>query len=502
MPGDTKNISRQQAARTKAQTQRVYISGLKGHHSLETGVVYHYRGHFIYTYPSATPIEPIPYSTRNGISLIGATRDRAPIHDPKATDLVAESDIAVLQRARIQEQEHQQQQEESRRRDTTLMVPQSFTPHGRAQFFACSAPGSRHVFVTGTPHTSRPVSPTHGLQVRGSLRPIASTSRLNQLLAEEGFRGANSLLRDVAERTTSRAPADLVENELVTNLPTEYIDPKDIAAFIETVSRPPSRPLPRTSRTWPTEDQTMNTHAYFPSGTNIQAPRPASRMQNQSVRAAYRSADHSLHLRALGHRGVIRPASSRMSSPSLLVADNVSDNSLSLCSRCQVEIPLQQSGVIDMPSLSTIQKSMDHNSTLPSLYWPLDKPLGARRPRNASMTPNQINNAARPHRQVHYMPKVEQIGKTNDPYAARSLSTTSSFGDMDVPADAISMRTSKCSIHGEGCDGVTTTNKNLTEQALEFTGFQETYPVIECADGRVMIDWQKMLGEEQARRKS
>lgn len=39
------------------KTVRVYISGLQGHHDLETGIAYHYRGHYIYAYPAANPIE-------------------------------------------------------------------------------------------------------------------------------------------------------------------------------------------------------------------------------------------------------------------------------------------------------------------------------------------------------------------------------------------------------------------------------------------------------------
>jgi hypothetical protein len=55
----------------------------------------------------------------------------------------------------------------------------------------------------------------------------------------------------------------------------------------------------------------------------------------------------------------------------------------------------------------------------------------------------------------------------------------------------------KCPIHGEDCDGETVENPHLTEQAMRGRGFVENdYPRFE-ANGRVMVDWNQLLKEEQ-----
>ena len=39
----------------RAKNMRVYVSGIIGQQSLETGVAYHYRGHYIYAFPAGNP---------------------------------------------------------------------------------------------------------------------------------------------------------------------------------------------------------------------------------------------------------------------------------------------------------------------------------------------------------------------------------------------------------------------------------------------------------------
>lgn len=80
---------------------------------------YHYRGHFIYAFPSATPIEPIPFSTRRGISFVGVAKHCAPTYDPSASDLVPESSISALERARVHEQENRKQAEDAEKQEQT-----------------------------------------------------------------------------------------------------------------------------------------------------------------------------------------------------------------------------------------------------------------------------------------------------------------------------------------------------------------------------------------------
>jgi hypothetical protein len=381
----------ERAARLKATKQRVFISGIEGSHTLEVGVAYHYRGHFIYAYPAGNPIEPIPFSTKKGINIVGLVQDRAPIFNSQEPHLKPESEIAALQRACLHEQEFQKEQKEAKKEETkktleeeakqeagakvsseeeietaaaqerpsaslplsrvpsftTLLVPSqvtsrygsqasldplpapahkasaslsnvprigtveapevpsasayagpgtSYTPHDRGHYLAYSAPGSRHTSVDNTPFVSRSVSPTHGLSVRGYghsalLRPNASTSRLNQLLAEGGFRHALSpLAEDRPSRRQSGSGA--LDEDMVANLSVAqgWIDPDDIDAFVKTVSRKPSRP----------------------------SSRPLSRMKSPGPISPDEEMDDGLFLPGLGHPDVIQSTSknpSRSHSP-------------------------------------------------------------------------------------------------------------------------------------------------------------------------------------------
>jgi hypothetical protein len=94
-----KHATNQQIALLKAQTQRCFISGIHGLQTLETGVAYHYRGHFIYS-PALNPIEPIPFSTRRGINIVGRVLDSAPRYDADAGDMVHEVSLGALEKSR------------------------------------------------------------------------------------------------------------------------------------------------------------------------------------------------------------------------------------------------------------------------------------------------------------------------------------------------------------------------------------------------------------------
>lgn len=116
MPGTTKAMQNARTAAFRAHHQRVYISGLKGEHSLETGVAYHYRGHFIYAYPAGNPIEPVPFSTKKGINIIGTTQESAPLYIANAPGLRDESEIRALDSSiRWHEWEREIVEEEARR---------------------------------------------------------------------------------------------------------------------------------------------------------------------------------------------------------------------------------------------------------------------------------------------------------------------------------------------------------------------------------------------------
>jgi hypothetical protein len=60
------------------------------------------------------------------------------------------------------------------------------------------------------------------------------------------------------------------------------------------------------------------------------------------------------------------------------------------------------------------------------------------------------------------------------------------------------VRTPKCSLHGEDCDGVSVAETWKTQHARDTSGFVEMYPVISGAEERVIVDWVKLFREEQA----
>jgi hypothetical protein len=82
--------------REKALNTRVYVSGLRGDHNLETGLAYYYRGHYLYSFPGGALIEPIPYSTKKGIMVHGMVSPSAPTYDGSSARLVPEESIRAL----------------------------------------------------------------------------------------------------------------------------------------------------------------------------------------------------------------------------------------------------------------------------------------------------------------------------------------------------------------------------------------------------------------------
>ncbi len=268
---------------------------------MELGLAYYYRGHFIYAYPAGTPIEPIAYSTRRGISIVGIALDQAPRYNAFATNLVAEDSIgalkkackneAILQQQRKEEQESetpevsQQSKEDKRAKSapennikqadvpsvyvsdadkqsenharsksassTEFLKPlpsvprihsSAYTPHDRAQFLAYSAPASRYMSTSNSPHASRPVSPSKGTEGSGLLRSVASASKLSHLLAEEEERRrAFSPLSEVPEGKSARAVGSLLKNNHKSNHRTE--DPSGSEESNPSPARP-SKPTP------------------------------------------------------------------------------------------------------------------------------------------------------------------------------------------------------------------------------------------------------------------
>ncbi|RYN42144.1 hypothetical protein AA0112_g2014 [Alternaria arborescens] len=645
--GCAKTIANERAARIKATGQRVYISGLKGHHTLETGVAYHYRGHFIYAFPASNPIEPVPFSTKKGINIVGVVKDQAPIYNHTDPDLILEQDIAALQKSCVHEWEFQQAQEELKKQETkkvleaeetgehkktktetvasstkdfdaattpkasaqeplpsgaplrvpsftTLPVPSqlsskracrpqthyqpvtsqqsssspiniprigtveappaqtfpstAYTPHDRGRYLAYSAPGSRHASVDNTPSVSRPVSPTHlhGLSVRSghdghghvSLRPIASTSRLNQLLAEEGFRRSMSPLADVTEdHLRGSGHREGRDGDLVVNLGVSqgWMDPDDISAFVETVSR---RPSP--SRV------SLRTRSRSLSRVNSRCPRGDSNSPEKDV-------DEGLYLHGLGHPDVIRNDASRAqtmeSSPfrapgygstestaylrelAMRHYDIVNAEPETSSSQSQTPIGHPPTGLFGSPVVATSL----HRDAMPAFTFPVPrhtpdtssfpafdddvppasyidhadkKPLvtgrpraGSKsvhtgRPRAASKALNEAYNAANPSSTPRlvfpfsFIPPTGHTGTEND--------NTTSAATTDAQKITFVAR---CPLHSESCNGQDVVHEHMTQRARNGAGFKDLFPTIECEGGRVMVDWKKLMNEEVERLK-
>ncbi|KAF3011084.1 hypothetical protein E8E13_011245 [Curvularia kusanoi] len=172
----------------------VYIEGLAGVHTLQTGIVYYWRGHHIYSHPLGNLIEQIPFSTRQGIAIQGIV-DNAPPYDGSAPGLVDEADVHALAASIFTEQEIQQEQQPPLppppppaaprpigtpiRQGTAsnqLLSPVApnfqYTPRFGQDFLAASAPGSRIASPLPSPFRAQ-----HGASSQ-RLRPSASMQRL------------------------------------------------------------------------------------------------------------------------------------------------------------------------------------------------------------------------------------------------------------------------------------------------------------------------------------
>lgn len=193
-------------ARFKALHTHVYISGLKGYHTLELGLAYYYRGHYIYAYPAGNLIEPIPYSTRKGIMIQGIVSASAPVHNAGAEGLVDEASVSALDASIKGEKEVRTQSAADKAAGTTSAQEtrtsspappvlfamragteglrpspssfallresalSSFTPHLGAHMFSASAPGSRLASRAASPSGLRPISSHVGIVSLGAIR--------------------------------------------------------------------------------------------------------------------------------------------------------------------------------------------------------------------------------------------------------------------------------------------------------------------------------------------
>ncbi len=424
----------------------------------------------------------------------------------------------------------------------------SYTPHDRGHFLAYSAPGSRNASVDNTPFVSRPVSPTHlhGLGVRSGqshgslLRPIASTSRLNQLLAEEGYRRSLSPLADVSESGNAVGEeAQWQEEDMVANLSLSqgWIHPDDISAFVETVSWRPSRPSSRSPRplsrghshspraTSPSDGEMEGGgRLYLPGlghpdvisevGSRARTPVVSSSQTRDSspFRAAnYQLAESAAYLRGLAQRhynmvnagpgydtsarpeGGAQPrtSSSSVQTPTGQAPTSSHKGSGHVASQNVDTTPAFTFPAPRNPDTSSFPAFANPDLDLSPSYTvhAEKKPLNTGRPRAASKALNEAYNAANPSSTprpvIPFLPSNEHIEVNDD--------------DTDTENAAF---TARCPIHSESCNGQDVVHKHMTERARNGAGFKDLFPTIHCEDGRVMVDWAKMKDEEMERLKT
>ncbi|CAN9172280.1 unnamed protein product [Alternaria alternata] len=516
----------ERAARIKATGQRVYISGLKGHHTLETGVAYHYRGHFIYAFPASNPIEPVPFSTKKGINIVGVVKDQAPIYNHTDPDLILEQDIAALQKSCVHEWEFQQAQEELKKQETRKVLEAEETGEHKKIETETVASSTKDFDAATTPKAS-------------AQEPLpTSTSRLNQLLAEEGFRRSMSPLADGTEdHLRGSGHREGRDGDLAANLGVSqgWMDPDDISAFVETVSR---RPSPSRVSLW--------SRSRPLSRVNSRGPRGDSNSPEKDV-------DEGLYLHGLGHPDVIRndasKAQTRESSPfrapgyrstestaylrelAMRHYDIVNAEPETSSSQSQTPIGHPPTGLFGSPVVATSL----HRDAMPAFTFPVPrhipdtssfpafdddvppasyidhadkKPLvtgrpraGSKsvhtgRPRAASKALNEAYNAANPSSTPRlvfpfsFVPPTGHTGTEND-------NTTSA---TTTDAQKITF-VARCPLHSESCNGQDVVHEHMTQRARNGAGFKDLFPTIECEGGRVMVDWKKLMNEEVERLK-
>jgi hypothetical protein len=123
---------------------------------------------------------------------------------------------------------------------------------------------------------------------------------------------------------------------------------------------------------------------------------------------------------------------------------------------------------------------------------------GKGRSRKGSIALNSVYNTTHPSLPSQQPSSFEQtrgyvFGSTDSALTERSeaVQETQSTQVQNVP---VQDRTGNCVLHGEKCDGVTTTGLRTTERARQGMGFRDLYPVVE-GEGAGMIDWARVLRE-------
>jgi len=88
----------------------------------------------------------------------------------------------------------------------------------------------------------------------------------------------------------------------------------------------------------------------------------------------------------------------------------------------------------------------------------------------------------------------------SDQQRRASMVLNQAYNEGRMGEDGVGVRAPKCAIHGEQCDGVTVTETWKTERAQQTGGFRDVYPMIEGDGARILVDWARLLRQEQERR--
>jgi hypothetical protein len=230
--GSKKNKSR---GATKGKKIPVYISGLQGKHTMETGIAYFYRGHDLYG-PMRNPLMPVSFPTKSEVLVVGLTYDCAPHYNPANPTLRDERQVCALGRSKFHEWENRSKETAPEDKSTpfegqvaivnnlmanstgTIMpaqgksgnqtaetaysisrnpsvqvhAPETTNTHDsdryyndHALYLAASAPGSRPLTRFSTPFGSRSISPSVGHAASGGgLRAVASTTQISHMYGD------------------------------------------------------------------------------------------------------------------------------------------------------------------------------------------------------------------------------------------------------------------------------------------------------------------------------
>jgi hypothetical protein len=472
MPKKHSEAETARIALAKAQGQRVYISGLLGHHTLETGVAYHYRGHYVYSYPGGMPIDPVPFQTKQGINIRANPLHSAPPYDSNAPGLVLESSIDALNKTWGAMWEEQKVEEEMRKKEvaeaiedeeghlgskalselpampyaTTLVPTQVSSRMGsrvgsRTDLSSLAVPtlhrsssrldSSSASFAAHDAHSRSSSTTIPGLGHSSSHQDLhASSSSLTTLRRDFGNlhlqvpqsnTGTAPSMPSVSAYTPSSVYGENISDSL-SRLHNDFYTPHDRARFLSD-SAPGSR-LASVTNTPYTSRPVSPTHQHPRASNTLRQVASITRL-------------------------------------SQLLAEDLTPRAFSPLSAVEGNTTLPATNDGHLPTHTNITaeeaSAIGGSSEMSSPLYSRNKPVGTGRPRRASIALNQAHNAAK---------------------------------DTRRP----------CALHGEECDGVSVAETWKTRHAEETTGFKEPVPVVGGAGERVMVDWARLLKEEQMRK--